>query len=765
MALSIVQSAVGSGFSTGATGVGASWPSPTTVGNWLGKFVVFSSNSGTVTQPSGGAYSLFSTSNNTTSNTCYVYCFELVNAGVQSGPQSVQTTNACAFAMVLVELSGVSTTSPRDSSPAVAQGNSSSPAGGTLGTSTATELILTILAQAVVGANATFTYSAPTGGTGAAILKQASGNDGVGTPRATAGICVVDFGVTSTGSYAGGCTSTLSQPYVGVTIGLQGASSTNSVSDSDGARMGEGAAIGFAAIEMAAFAESTALVGVLVGSEMLALGESASTAATFPDREAIAFTDTTTPNAGIPDSEALAFTDSEIPNAATVTAEPLTFAEGNLPGVALADGDLAALGEGVGIGVPDSDGGAVSDRGGMCFQDAESAMVNESALPAATTKDGDTASFTEQGYSLAFGDTEATGTTDTPGQPGDIVPLVDGDAFRFGESEAIGIHDGEPITSGQQAGIGFAASDGFFTTELSGIGFAGYEASTTSAQLGESAILASATASEDAFAFSDADDSVAGVSIVHDTAAIGFGEQGIVGFADTQGVGTGEGNGIGIGDREAIGTVDRGLPAVTIHLVEAIHFAESFVLSDATAASDGTHLGEATGQSIPPTPVFDTDHFRFGESAVVSHAITATDGARFTEGPVTIAVALGSTDGASITEFAALMDSLFASESAGLSDTPPPPGVGYTDTDHFRFGESGIITATAISASDGISFGEGVPLLTAFAFANDGANLLDINVGFTTPTPPKRPAAFWAPTVRRPAFWAPTVRPIAYWSL
>jgi hypothetical protein len=159
-----------------------------------------------------------------------VLCFELANAASQSGPQSLQTTNPCAFATVLIELSGVSTTSPRDASPAVAQGNSSSPAGGTLGTSTATELILTVLGQAVIGGNATFTYSAPTGGTGAAILRQASGNNGVGTPRATAAVGLVDFAVSSLGNYAGGCTSNLSQPWTAITIGLKGPAAPDDMS-------------------------------------------------------------------------------------------------------------------------------------------------------------------------------------------------------------------------------------------------------------------------------------------------------------------------------------------------------------------------------------------------------------------------------------------------------------------------------------------------------------------------------------------------------
>jgi hypothetical protein len=226
VAPAIAQSVSGGGFVSGGSPFGTTLGSNTGAGNYLLAAFTFTGNPGTLTGTIITSFG-FSLINKFVNGNTNLVIYELVNAASipNSSVLSFQPTNAGAHAFTFLEITGADTVTPRDGSPATNSGTSTSPLGGSFTSSVATELILTFLGITVAGANGTFTFSSPTGGTGVAIAKQATGNNGIATPRDTAGICALSLGVTSIGTYALGATSSLSQAWEGVAIGIQGPSS------------------------------------------------------------------------------------------------------------------------------------------------------------------------------------------------------------------------------------------------------------------------------------------------------------------------------------------------------------------------------------------------------------------------------------------------------------------------------------------------------------------------------------------------------------
>jgi hypothetical protein len=197
------------------TSVAPNWFSGATgSGHWLLAAIAYDVSS-TVTPPSGWSEISGSPFSNAS---CFLRVYTIKNCGVRSGTETFTFgTQQTAAAALMIEYSGVGTTTDLDGTPNHNSSNSNSPTGSSYTTSVANDAVISIIAQG----NASFTsgpvFSSPTGGS--AIRGQTVTADI--SPNGNAGIALLDELGVAVGSYTFGASSNRSETWVVVTLAIR----------------------------------------------------------------------------------------------------------------------------------------------------------------------------------------------------------------------------------------------------------------------------------------------------------------------------------------------------------------------------------------------------------------------------------------------------------------------------------------------------------------------------------------------------------------
>jgi hypothetical protein len=213
------STATNTSFSSGTL---PSWGSGTGGGSYLGAFLAFTGNPGTITAPSGwSAHRSILQSGSSP----YVATYEIVGASSRSGTEAFTWANGVNGACcVMVEISGTATSSPQDGSDATNSGSTSPMAAGTLSTGNANDAVLGIIGGASTSTTG-FAPSSPTPSGFSVVYEDAFFKIGA-TVYSNICIALVYNVVSATGNYTPGCTAGAGTPlnYVGLTYAVKAAS-------------------------------------------------------------------------------------------------------------------------------------------------------------------------------------------------------------------------------------------------------------------------------------------------------------------------------------------------------------------------------------------------------------------------------------------------------------------------------------------------------------------------------------------------------------
>jgi hypothetical protein len=193
--------------------IAPSWTSPTAAGNYLAALLAHGGNPGAYTPPAN-----WSQVGSTLNNGTQLYCslWQVVNAASQSGSQSWTWANTPAnHCIFMIEYSGIAQVSPQDGSNQTNTGTSTSPATGTLATTSANDLLLGLICQANNGDGVSISFSAPTSSF-SLVDQEAVGNVNV----ARVALAFLERIVSATGSYSVGVTSNDNNFWAGILAGF-----------------------------------------------------------------------------------------------------------------------------------------------------------------------------------------------------------------------------------------------------------------------------------------------------------------------------------------------------------------------------------------------------------------------------------------------------------------------------------------------------------------------------------------------------------------
>jgi hypothetical protein len=202
--------------------VSYTWPASTTLHNYLAACFVIDEAGGTITAPTGMTLRL----NASNGSVCQLYVYEEVDCAVRSGTQTFSWTAAAVDCAVIAvaEYSGVATASPNDGTNQTATGATTTPKGGALTTTNASDLILTGIGQCAVTSTNAIALS---GGAPAGTVVRQTANTVNATATTTMAVGLLEQIVSSIQTaQQWSCTSNRNFAWVGATWAVKAAAAS-----------------------------------------------------------------------------------------------------------------------------------------------------------------------------------------------------------------------------------------------------------------------------------------------------------------------------------------------------------------------------------------------------------------------------------------------------------------------------------------------------------------------------------------------------------